>query len=169
MRRKLWITVGILAIVMLVASFYYVRRRYFFPNSDVPVTNQVGWWAYQDNLTVSEFDCEVVESRFGLLRTGEALVRFRIKGEVSSTSEKWNPYIKVVHISERLIPDENSRSADFGITPVVGLEDKAGNSKKTVPFAVKVEYVLHALHWGDNKYMFHCGGIDRELTIPHPK
>lgn len=169
MWRKLWIIIGILMIAMLIVVYGYVRKMYFFPHSDFPVTNHIGWWAYQDNLIITGVDCDVPEVRFGLFNTGEALIRLHIKGEVSTPHDKWKPYVEKIHISERFVTGENSPSANFNITPIIGAEENATYNNEAVPFEVKIEYVIRAYKWGDNKYIFQCGNITREITLLNPK
>src|SRR5437660_12930685 len=59
------------------------------PHCDVPITSEIGWWADQDGLNISDFSAQSIEPRLGLFNH-RFLMRYSLKGTVKS-QKGWRP------------------------------------------------------------------------------
>ena len=110
-KRKIfiWIFSVILLITILIFAFGESIVRYYFhkkfhprePKSEIEVTYNLGWWAYQDCLHIDSFKVELIDSRLNLFNSS-SLIRYTVFGQLSK-SDNWRPYVNKVHVNERFI------------------------------------------------------------------
>lgn len=140
------------------------------PISDVPVTHEIGWFCYQDQLTITDFKVETVgPTEFGLFGSGRSMVRVHIIGTLRS--EGFRPYISKVQISEFFESPTAHASdmiADLVVTPVVDLDLKQQLGGQFF-FDIKVEKTLKTYKWGPNVFKFRCGTFQREVVLHQSK
>lgn len=139
-------------------------------HSDVPVISRIGWWAYQDGLTVTNFVVEVIDAPLNLFNS-RALVRMHIAGTVQYKNGGWRPSIREVHIGERF--DLNNTNAlplaDFLVTPVVGVNEDQRYTGEILPFNLKVETQFQTFGWGANSYLIRCAAFTNNLILHQRK
>jgi hypothetical protein len=146
------------------------RGRSRSPRSDVPVTSEIGWWAYQDGVQVTDLTVEVIDGRLHLTKS-EALVAIRLRGTMAYAKGGWHPFVERVHVSERFAPQSEGRKrvADIQVTPVLGVHEDKAYMGTPEPFDIRVEHHLHTWEWGTNQYIFRAGGIERSLELVQRK
>ena len=139
------------------------------PHSDVPVVSRIGWWAYQEGLTVTNLSVEVVDAPLQLFNY-KALVRMHIAGTLHYEA-RWRPYIKQVHMGERFEPSNTNDMpvADFLVTPVVGVRQDRTYGGETNSFETKAETYFQTFGWGQNPYQIRCAGFHRHMTLTQMK
>lgn len=135
--------------------------------SEVPVTFSIGWWAYQEGLSIDDFQVEIVENRTNLFNS-KSIISYQISGNIKYKGI-WQPKIAEVHISERLNRDTaDGYSRIIELTPVVIVEknlNNKGEEEKIQPFSFTNEYIINSLHWGENKIKLVCGEKEQMLAL----
>lgn len=98
-------------------------------------------------------------------------INVNIKGEFTQLRKNYNPYIKRMHISERLIkPNEGEPYAMIEFSPVFDYnsDEKSFYNKESVEYSFK--YKLHIfLSFKINKYVFKCGNQEKVIEIENVK
>jgi len=135
------------------------------PKSDADFTYKIGWWPYQDELTIDSFSVAVVDSKLNLFNS-KSLVRLSIVGKIVG-SKNWEPRIDNVHISEKVIVGGNFTNsiAEICITPIVEVEQCEKYNEEIIPFDLTQELVIQSMGWGSNTYKFVCGNVTNELFL----
>ena len=133
------------------------------PKNEVPVTYNLGWWSYQDDLKINDFTVNILEDMLNLFNS-KSLIEYNISGII--THEKgWMPEIKNVFISESLNKDTLDRSYDriIEIMPVVSVINNKNTDPGQRSFSIKNEYIIESNKWGSNKIKIIC--LDKEQII----
>ena len=140
------------------------------PHSDVPVVHRIGWWAYQDGLSITNFSVEVVDAPLCLFNS-KALVRMSIAGTVRYEKGGWRPSIRKVHIGERFDTANTNTVpiADFLVTPVIDVKQDKRYTGEPIPFELKVENHFQTFGWGQNPYRIVCGSFTNETVLMQMK
>ena len=138
MREILKIIFGIILLIILTLGGIYLYLIDFGrkgilsneprkPKIEIPITYNVSWWSYQEDLTIENLKIDIVESKLNLFNS-KSLISYKIKGEIKYDGH-WKPYIKEVHISERINKDSlQSINRIIELTPIVKVEnDKSAN------------------------------------------
>jgi hypothetical protein len=138
------------------------------PHSDVPITSDIGWWAYQEGLKVTEFGAEAVNPKLGLFSI-HFLIRYHLRGTVKFR-EEWRPRIAEAQITERVVSRpggfESSVSvANVLIVPVVEVRQDRRYSGEEIPFDVTLEQVVETMNWGRNVYEISCGDKTASVSV----
>ncbi len=137
----------VLAIFLILGGTYlYLRRKGILskapgkPNYEIPITYNIGWWSYQNDLIIDEFNVEIVESKLNLFNS-KSLISYQIIGKIKYKGE-WKPSIKRVHISERLNKDTTQNCQRvIEITPVVKVSNKEGLNGGIEKFEINNEHL----------------------------
>lgn len=171
--------ISVISSLVLNANFLIMQLaspRLLKPNSDVPVTFGIGWQTAQSDLHVDNFTIEVVHAPLNLFNN-EALVRFHIYGNLTSSNLHWKPYIQEVNISERLIRNDGYELVgDILITPIV-VEDyitknhvfNTNQTSYSDLFDIKVEKKISTYKWGCNSYIVYLGDKKKQFELFHDK
>jgi hypothetical protein len=132
----------------------------------VPVVSHIGWWVYQDGLTVTVLDPVVLEAPLNLF-TAEALVSFRVAGTLAYPKGQWRPYVASVHVGEQFTPEsrDDNRVGVITLTPVIAVKEDPSYHGQPVPFGLVVEHLVHTFAWGPNHYIIRSGGVERPLQL----
>ncbi|MCC6154840.1 MAG: hypothetical protein IT367_13825 [Candidatus Hydrogenedentes bacterium] len=162
------------AIVSLVVVYYANPSEIFGlrPHSDLKIETDIGWWPYQDKVTISDFTAEAVNPVLNLFRH-EFIVRYHIKGSVQA-DPTWRPYLASAHVTTRLSQarkngEINTHYADTHIIPIVQIKEDEKYSGQPIPFDVTIEHVQHTMGWGQNIYTAKCLGTEREIKVSQTK
>ena len=76
----------------------------------------------------------------------------------------WKPYIKEVHISERINKDSvQNINRIIELTPIVKVENDESTSGGIEEFEFKNEHIITSGKWGLNRIKLICG--DNEVVI----
>jgi hypothetical protein len=176
MKRRYVLSLTLLT--LLVAGFFlwqlvlswFVRPSLPRPHSDVLITSDIGWWANQEGLNISDFSAQAIDPRLGLF-SSRFLMRYRMKGTVKS-QKGWRPKVKEAQITERVVSRSNNWStsvADFLIVPVVGVEQDKTYFGEQIPFDLKLEQIIHTMGWGLNRYEIKCGEKTASVIVEQVK
>lgn len=133
----------------------------------IPVTYHIGWWSNQDQLQISGFTVDILKSRLNLTNR-ESLLSYTVSGQIKQEGH-WKPFIKEVHVSERLLDKAVELDAEILITPVVDVKQDKSSEGGIVPFNFTNEHVVSSLHWGVNKIRFSCGHYERIIELVQGK
>jgi hypothetical protein len=154
-KRTLFISIGGAIGAGLAVLVAYVVITPFRPKpiSDVPIEREIGWWPFQDSLTVNKLLVEVPYKELSVFNY-QALVQYTISGTLQS-KYGGRPYVKAVFVSERWDkPTVNffGNSAHIEIVPII--EEKSDNAYRRAPvaFEVVIQDYLSTGGWGKNTY-----------------
>lgn len=132
------------------------------PRYEIPITYNVGWWSYQDQMKIESFGVKMIENNLNLFNS-KSLMSYEIKGEINYSGH-WKPYIHEVHISERITTDSTSHHHRIiEITPIVKTKKDKEKKGGIVKFDFKNEHTITSGGWGNNKIKIKC--LDKEETI----
>jgi hypothetical protein len=156
--------------VTLVACTGCLGPKVQRPQSDVPIVHRIGWWAYQDGLSITNFTVEVVDAPLQLFNS-KALLRMRVMGTIRFKNGGWRPFIGAVHVGERFDPASTNSVplADFLVTPVVSVMQDRKYSGEELPFDLKVEIQCRTFGWMSNRYRIRCGGFTEYVALNQMK
>ena len=92
------------------------------PKTEIPITYNIGWWSYQDDLIIDSLKVEIIESNLNLFNS-KSLISYSVYGKMKFDDGRWEPNIENVHLSERIEKDSlNSRIIE--ITPIISVTEK---------------------------------------------
>ena len=158
-------------------------------NLEIPVTYNIGWWSYQEALSIDSLNVEIIESRLNLFN-GQSLVSYKVSGRLNYEGSwqprvnyegYWQPYIKEVHISERLNSDaplDYDGTAEITplhfdrvieITPIIGVKRNKGANDGSEMFEFKNEHIITSGQWGINRIKFVCGSKEQIIELRQGK
>lgn len=138
--------------------------------SDVQVVRTVGWWSYQQGLTVESLAVRASDERLRL-SNNKSLVEYEISGKMVGP-RGWKPKISSLFISQRYDPadaDQNERIGDFELVPVVGVTKNRKYESEPVPFRIVVQELVESVGWGSHQYEVRCAGIVRRFELRQRK
>ncbi len=186
------IIIGSIALIALGLIIYFIITPIFLskalggknrpgkPKLEVPVTHQLGWWAYQDGMEIDTFEVKIVKSQLNLFNN-KSMLKYRIVGKVK-TQNSWRPEIGEIHISERFVrrgmeikegmmesSKETSPEAIIELTPVVIVKDDKSYKGEVRTFDIANEYILPSYHWGSCYVQFKCGKFEKEIKVHQSK
>lgn len=168
--KKIIIGVFILGIILVIGYFgarYFIIRSFFKsqqpkePKIEVPITYNIGWWSHQNLLIVDNFSVEISDSRLNLFNS-KSIIAYTVSGKLK-VKKGWKPYIKEVHISER-VDTSKSLGILIEITPIVGLE-KVEDDIGEQSFEFTNEHQVSSRFWGDNSFRFFCGRFEKDIEV----
>lgn len=201
MRKKLLIlavsTLLILLALRLTAKYWigwFINAEPREPKYEIPITYNIGWQSYQNTFEIDTFSVELVESQLNLFNS-YSLIKYHIKGRLVRNKNNWEPYIKQIHISERVLPQDtlntdtvhtmnialNKDTTRIGeiniqpeaiieLTPVIKTIDNDGyKSGQIIEFDITNEHKIQSLHCGDNYIMIKCGEFEIPIILQQRK
>jgi len=160
-------TTGLLLILIFTAGClsHHVPR----PKSDVDFTYKIGWWPYQDGLTVQTLSTEVVDSTLNLFNS-TTLIRIKIKGSIQYRN-RWEPKIEKVHIAEEVVVGGNFTNslATIRLQPIIGVKENDNYAGDPMPYDLTQELHIHSMGWGSNTFHIICAGITNKVNLMQMK
>ena len=164
----------LLAIAIIIIGFYcYLTnfgKKEILSNetkktkTEIPITYNIGWWSYQSGLIINDLDVKIVESNLNLF-SSKSLISYKIKGHIKFDG-KWKPYIKEVHISERLNKkDPNLFYRTIELTPIVGVKKNKKLNGSKVSFEFTNEHIITSTNWGLNKLKIVCENKEKVIDF----
>ncbi len=142
------------------------------PKLEISETSEIGWWPYQESLTIDSFTVEFVESKLNL-KNSKSLIRYTVKGKLVS-QDHLKPSIKNIHVSKRFIRKSdgelNSKlDAVIEITPVIQVINDRNYNGEVLDFEFTNELKLESFHWGNNWVRFQCVDKWKDLIMKQRK
>ncbi len=132
------------------------------PKYEVPITYTIGWWSYQNQMTVESIEVKMIENNLNLYNN-KSLISYKISGELKY-SGYWKPYINKVHISERIGVDSLAdHYRIIELTPIVKVKKDKSQKDGIVRFNFTNEHSITSGGWGNNKIKIKCS--DKEEVI----
>jgi len=137
----------------IIASCAILGSSVRSPDSDVPFTYQIGWWPYQEFLEVTALRTKIVDSRLNLFNA-KTLVSINIQGKIRNDNN-WKPYIKAVHISEKVVHSGNfaNSEAEIQVTPIIKTKEDKTYKGEVIEFNINQELIVNSMGWGKNTYI----------------
>jgi hypothetical protein len=177
MKSKSW-RFWLLKIALVLSLLGWLGWYFFFRGpvacSDVPVTTEVGWWAYQDRLDVTDFTAQSIGPRLNLF-AHDFVVRFHVLGKIHAiNAEGWRPAIKGAQLTVRVtargyykVMETNHIDpvADVMVVPIVTQIKDTSYKGEDVSFDLKLEHVFSTMDWGPNHYDCRCGDKAASVTV----
>lgn len=136
------------------------------PKLAVPITYNVGWWPYQDTISIDHFTITILDSRLNLFNS-KSLIAYSMKGFLKHSSEN-QPFVRSIHIAERMI-HENDVKAIIELTPIIKIKSSKNYKGDFIPFEITNEHLVQSMHWGPNSIIFKCGAFTKEVTLQQGK
>ncbi len=190
MRRRNKILIWIGAIILLLFGVYFLALPSIVgsvfsteprnPKLQIPETANIGWWAYQDALTVDTFQVELIESKLNLFNS-KSLIRYTVKGQLSYKGH-WKPSIKDIHVSQMFLrqydkelhPYLDSDTAQtpealISVTPVIKVMNDEDYNGEELDFEFTNEIRLESFHWGNCRVRFQCSDKWKDLVLEQRK
>ena len=190
MRRRNKILIWIGAIILLLSGIYFLALPSIVgsmfsaeprsPKLQISETPNIGWWAYQDALTVDTFQVELIESKLNLFNS-KSLIRYTVKGRLSYKGH-WKPSIKDIHVSQMFLrqydrelhPYLDSDTAQtpealISVTPVIKVTNDEKYNGEELDFEFTNEIKLESFHWGNCWVRFQCGDKWTDLILEQRK
>jgi len=138
------------------------------PRIEIPITYNISWWSYQEDLSIENLEVNIVESKLNLFNS-KSLISYKIKGRIKYDGH-WIPSIKEVHISERINKDSTqniNRIIEF--TPIVKVEENKFKNGGTEYFEFKNEHTITSGNWGWNRIKFICRNKEQIIELRQTK
>ncbi|MDP4201481.1 MAG: hypothetical protein Q8861_02210 [Bacteroidota bacterium] len=134
------------------------------PHFEIPITYNMGWWSNQKALTVDSLRIEIIESKLNLF-SSKSLIAYVVRGHLNYRGY-WQPFIKEIHISERINSD-TTLNCDriIEITPVIENIEKSKANQGSYPFEFRNEHTITSNHWGINHIRFICGQKKQTIEL----
>lgn len=139
------------------------------PDIEIPITYNVGWWPYQSDIQINDFEINIIESNLNLFNS-ESLISYSISGKAVYKGS-WKPFIEEVHISERINNDTTLKvQRIIEITPVVAVDkDDETVEESTVPFEFTNQHIITSGNWGSNNVLLICGEHEKIIELIQSK
>jgi len=190
MEKRGKILIGIGVFLSIIIGVYYLMIPMIIgsiltsgprnPKLEIAEIYNIGWWRYQDSLTIDSLFVEFEESRLNLFNN-KSLIKYVVKGRMIGRKH-YKPIIENIHISQRFLNQYNSKlnynlntdstkiiEAIIEITPIVKtLEDDFYNGDE-VEFEFTNELKLQSFHWGNNYVRFQCADKFQDLILKQHK
>ena len=98
MKKTLKILIGIILIILFILSGIYLYITDFGkkgilsneprnPKMEVPITYNISWWSYQEDLTIENLEVNIIESKLNLFNS-KSLISYTIKGKLNHSALK---------------------------------------------------------------------------------
>jgi len=136
------------------------------PKIEIPVTYNIGWWPYQNDLTIDSLKIEIVESKLNLFNS-KSLVSYSIYGKMKFDGN-WEPKIESVHLSER-IENDTLKNRIIEITPIISVTENDKLKDGIKKFNFKNEHTIISNSWGNNKIKFICENKEQIIELRQRK
>jgi len=138
------------------------------PKNEIPITYNIGWWDYQNDLIINEFNINIVESKLSLFNS-KSLISYKIVGKINY-SGKWKPNINLIHISERINKDTTQNyQIIIEITPIVNITKDEKLNGGIENFEIINEHIIQSVNWGENRIKFVCENKDTIIMLAQRK
>lgn len=179
MKKALKMIAGIILLIVLILGGVYLYLTDFgrkgilsneprSPKIEIPVTYNISWWAYQENLIIENFKIEIVESKLNLFNN-KSLIAYTIKGKMKY-EKQWKSYIGKIHISERLNKDSTQNiNRIIELTPIVRVKNNKNANGGVEEFEFKNEFIITSGNWGMNRIKFICGNKEEIIELVQRK
>ncbi|MWB92885.1 hypothetical protein GON26_00760 [Flavobacterium sp. GA093] len=133
---------------------------------EIPVTYNIGWWAYQDDLTIDSLKIVIIESKLNLFNS-KSLISYSVYGKMKYDGH-WEPEIKNVHLSERIEKD-SVKNRIIEITPIISVKENETLKGGIKQFKFKNEHTIISNQWGNNTIKFICGNKEQIIILQQRK
>ena len=172
MKLRIGILRFVLLFFFLCGLVWFIFSRGPITHSDVPVTYEVGWWPYQDNMKISEFTAEAVDPHLNLF-SHIFVMRFHLKGIIQSRDGR-KFRIGEVQLTGRVdvrspvttgTSDYKEPVADVLLVPIVMPVGDSNALGKVFPFDLTIEHAFSTMDWGKKHYVCTCGGKSVEVDV----
>jgi len=179
MKKAFKILLGIILIALLLIGGIYLYATDFGrkgilsnepdnPRIEIPITYNVSWWSYQEDLAVEDFQADIVESKLNLFNS-KSLISYKIKGKIKYDGH-WKPNIKEVHISERINKDSTLNiSRIIELTPIVEVKNDENANGGIEDFEFTNEHMITSQNWGLNRIKIICGNKETIIELQQRK
>ena len=179
MTKMLKLIIGIILIIVLVLGVIYLYLSDFgrkgilsneprHPKIVVPVTYNVSWWSYQEDLIIESLEVNIIESKLHLFNS-KSLISYTIKGKIKYDSH-WKPSIKEIHISERINRDSTQNiNRIIELTPIVKVEKDENTNGGIKEFELINEHMITSGNWGLNRIKIICGNKETIIELQQRK
>ena len=170
MQRRL-IAIGVVLLICVLGFLAFHWMTVGIPLSNVRITSDITWRPYQNKLQVTNLDITILRSNLNLFNN-RFLVRYRVSGQIRSETGPWRPFVKQVHLNERLIIPTISndfRHGEIEIVPLVDVKQDASYTGTPLPFEACIEKVTQTFDWGRNNYIVTCGTIQTNFVVHQRK
>ena len=141
---------------------------FFIGRHQVERLHKIWVWPYQYTLHVEDLQIKTDKDRFTML-DNTLNMQIDLKGYVEDHGNTYKPYIKKIHISERVERLNNESVGIIEITPIIDrhLNEPVVNYYEA--FQYEYQYQINMFNEGTNKYIIRCQGCEKELNIKSPK
>ncbi|WP_343696949.1 hypothetical protein [Flavobacterium sp.] len=136
------------------------------PKIEIPITYNIGWWAYQDDLTIDSLKIEIIESKLNLFNS-RSLISYSVYGKMKYDGH-WEPKIENVHLSERIEKD-SLQTRIIEITPIVSVSENENQNDGIKKYSFKNEHTIISNGWGNNTIKFICGNKEQIIKLQQRK
>jgi len=179
MKKMLKIIVGIILIIVLILVGIYLYLTDFGrkgilsneprnPKIEIPVTYNISWWSYQEDLVIENLKVNIVESKLNLFNS-KSLISYTIKGKIKYDGH-WKPDIKGIHISEQINKDSTQNiNQIIELTPIVKVENDKSANGGIEEFEFKNEHMITSGNWGLNRIKVICGNKETIIELHQRK
>ena len=137
------------------------------PKIEIPVTYNIGWWSYQDDLTIDSLKIEVIESKLNLFNS-KSLISYSVYGKMKFDNGHWEPNIEKIHLSERIEKD-SLKNRIIEITPIISVTEKDNQKSGIKKFKFKNEHTIISNGWGNNTIKFISGNKEQIIKLQQRK
>ncbi len=137
------------------------------PKIEIPITYNIGWWSYQDDLIIDSLKVEIIESNLNLFNS-KSLISYSVYGKMKFDDGHWEPNIENVHLSERIEKD-SLKSRIIEITPIISVSETDNQKSGIRKFKFKNEHTIISNGWGNNKIKFICGNKEQSIKLQQSK
>lgn len=133
------------------------------PKIEIPVTYNIGWWSYQDDLIIDSLKIEIIESKLNLFNS-KSLISYSVYGKMNFDDGHWEPNIEQIHLSERIEKD-SLRNRIIEITPIISVTEKDNSKKGVKKFKFTNQHTIISNGWGNNTIKFICGNKEQRIEL----
>ena len=137
------------------------------PKIEVPITYNIGWWSYQNDLTIDSLKLEIIESKLNLFNS-KSLISYSAYGKMKFATGHWEPKIESIHLSE-IIEKDSLKNRIIEITPIISVSETDNQKGGFKKFNFKNEQTIISNSWGNNKIKFICGNKKQSIKLQQSK
>jgi hypothetical protein len=180
MKKALKILGGFIFIITLILGGFYLYltdfgRKWILSNEprnpkiEIPVIYNLPWLSsYQEKLIIENLKVNIVESKLNIFNR-KSLISYTVKGKIKY-DKHWKPYIKKVHISERINKDSTQNiNRIIELTPILNVEKDESENGGIEKFEFKNEHTITSGKYGFNTIKIICGNKETIIKLRQRK
>ena len=137
------------------------------PKNEIPITYNIEWWAYQDDLVIDSLKIKIIESKLHLFNC-KSLISYSVYGKIESDYTYSDSNIEKIHLSERIEKD-SLENRIIEITPIVSFTEKFYKKNRVKKFKFTNEHTIISNDWGNNTIKFICGNKEQIIKLKQRK